>query len=193
MISIAYCDTPGNNPKPNLNFPDFIPTTMLFLGCQHLLKSLPGQSRLITSLSVTTVSTICTVLNKAVDKKIAERNSFPRCFATQRKNPANQDQFKANSPIEEYFTMGFQSKYFVFLLCFLLLILALIIFTIIVSWVIVHKYNTWVLYLHKKLQNKIVFIYFEKIKQMSTLTIFYFVVFFYADLCFCIYLLLYFF
>ena len=36
-------------------------------------------------------------------------------------------------------------------LMFLLLILALIIFTIVVSWMIVHKYNAWVLYLNKKL------------------------------------------
>jgi len=173
IISIAYCEDNTLNNKSNcLSVSDILPPGMLFTGCLMVLKSFPPQFRVATKAAIVTTSTFFS-LNKRASDNAVKNSTFNSAV-----NSGSNSGFKASSIIEHDFTIYLQSQYFICLICFFLLILAFLVFTVIVLWVIVHKYNSWVFFLTRKTQNKLVFTCIEKIKKISSVKIIYFVFFF---------------
>lgn len=129
-------------------------------GFMLLLKSMPLQIRSVTSLAIASSHAFFTVGKRASDSALKSK------IANETLKSASNSGFKACSIIEEKWDVYFQSEYFIFLVCFLLIILVLISFTVIVFWVIIYKYNSWVVFLNKKTQNKLVFTCIEKIKSI---------------------------
>lgn len=143
IISIAYWQDNTLNNKSNFLMQcvsDILPPGMLFTGSLMVLKSFPPQFRVATKAAIVTTSTFFS-LNKRASDNAVKNSTFNSAV-----NSGSNSGFKASSIIEHDFTIYLQSQYFICLICFFLLILAFLIFTVIVLWVIVHKYNSWVLF-----------------------------------------------
>lgn len=188
IISIAYCEK--IQPKNAFEWPTVssaLPPAVFFTGSMMALNSLPVTSRAVTGAVVTAsyvfFKSVSQASEKALNAKITKSGS----------NSGNNNGFKAPSIIEQDLSSYCQYEYFIFIICFFLIIFALISFTITVMWVIVHKYDSWVIFLKNKIQSKLLFAYVEKIKKISPLKIMYLVFFVYINLCLCVYLLLTFF
>ena len=185
IFSVAYCNTESFNTEVStLGSSYALRTATVFSGSMLLLKSMPLQVRGVTSLAIATSHAIFTVGKRVSDSALESK------IANETSKSASNSGFKSCSIIEKKWDVYFQSEYFIFLVCFLLIILALISFTIIVFWIIVHKYSSWVVFLNKKTQSNLVLNCIEKIKKISALKIIYLVFFFYVRFFICVYLLL---
>lgn len=145
IVYIAHCD--NIQPKNKFEWPGLsntLPPGIFFTGSMLALRSLPPIPRAVTGVAVTAsyvfFNTFSQASDKALDAKIAKSTL----------NSGNNNGFRASSIMEQDFSTYFQYKYFIFIMCFLLIILALISFTITVIWVIVHKYDSWVVFLKKQ-------------------------------------------
>lgn len=177
-------NTLNENKVVVLDISDVLPLHAVFGGVNYILRLLLAAPRIVAAGSITSITMITRALKKTV-KSAADKTGMD--LATSQSKTKHS--FSAFSPFEESSLNS--TEHLVYLLCLLLVILALIVFTILVCWVITTKYNGFLAVLNKQnLLSKIVVTYFEKIKNLSSSYIFFFVVFFYIDLVFCSYLLL---